>query len=175
MVRTIEQILGAQPLNQKVAAATPMYGAFRPGRPHAVRRGPEPGPAHRGRQDAARLRADTLGTTGAAARKLNARVARKVAIPAAQQDIAAQWEAWRQKQRFTGPAAVPDHANPAQMNRSRGTRRTAGGPLPGRPKVYAPARRSPAATSPAPTGSDPHRGIADVRAGRAGPARTPSF
>ena len=25
MVRTIEQILGAQPLNQKVAAATPMY------------------------------------------------------------------------------------------------------------------------------------------------------
>ena len=28
MVRTIEQILGAEPLNQKVAAATPMYGAF---------------------------------------------------------------------------------------------------------------------------------------------------
>src|SRR6478672_9498374 len=28
MVRTIEQILGAQPLNQKLAAATPMYGAF---------------------------------------------------------------------------------------------------------------------------------------------------
>ena len=29
MVRTIEQILGAQPLNQKLAAATPMAGAFR--------------------------------------------------------------------------------------------------------------------------------------------------
>ena len=28
MVRTIEQILGAQPLNEKVAATTPMYGAF---------------------------------------------------------------------------------------------------------------------------------------------------
>ncbi len=28
MVRTIEQILGAQPLNEKLAAATPMYGAF---------------------------------------------------------------------------------------------------------------------------------------------------
>src|SRR3954453_10163057 len=28
MGRTIEQILGAQPLNQKLAAATPMYGAF---------------------------------------------------------------------------------------------------------------------------------------------------
>src|SRR6202000_3349318 len=28
MVRTIEQILGAQPLNEKVAAATPMYNAF---------------------------------------------------------------------------------------------------------------------------------------------------
>ena len=27
-VRTIEQILGAQPLNEKVAAATPMYDAF---------------------------------------------------------------------------------------------------------------------------------------------------
>ena len=29
MVRTIEQILGAEPLNQKVAAATPMFDAFR--------------------------------------------------------------------------------------------------------------------------------------------------
>ena len=29
MVRTIEQILGARPLNEKLAAATPMYGAFR--------------------------------------------------------------------------------------------------------------------------------------------------
>src|ERR1700749_2449744 len=28
MVRTIEQMVGAQPLNQKLAAATPMYGAF---------------------------------------------------------------------------------------------------------------------------------------------------
>ena len=28
MVRTIEQILGARPLNEKVAAATPMYDAF---------------------------------------------------------------------------------------------------------------------------------------------------
>ena len=28
MVRTIEQILGAEPLNQKVAAATPMFDAF---------------------------------------------------------------------------------------------------------------------------------------------------
>ena len=29
MVRTIEQILGAQPLNQKLAAATPMFGPSR--------------------------------------------------------------------------------------------------------------------------------------------------
>ena len=68
-------------------------------------------------------------------------MARKVAIPAAQQDIAAQWEAWRQKQRFTGAAAVPDHANPAQMNRFTWYQTHSWKvPYPGDPKVYAPAQ-----------------------------------
>ena len=57
MVRTIEQILGAQPLNEKLAAATPMYGAFTvQARLHAVQRGAEPGPAHRGHRHPAGLR-----------------------------------------------------------------------------------------------------------------------
>ena len=57
MVRTIEQILGAQPLNEKLAAATPMYGAFT-NKPDytpftAV---PEPGAADRGHRHRAGLR-----------------------------------------------------------------------------------------------------------------------
>ena len=118
MVRTIEQILGAQPLNQKLAAATPMYGAFT-AKPDdtpftAVKNqiplteGVTPTPA---------CGADTLGLNGAAAARLQTQVAAKVAVPAAAQAVAAQWQAWAKKQRFTGNTAVPDFANPEQMNR----------------------------------------------------------
>ena len=54
MVRTIEQILGAEPLNQKVAAATPMFDAFQSrGRTTPVQRAAEPGLAHREHRDRA--------------------------------------------------------------------------------------------------------------------------
>ena len=60
MVRTIEQILGAEPLNQKVAAATPMFDAFQSkAGQHTVHRGAEPDPADRERQPRSRLRPDT--------------------------------------------------------------------------------------------------------------------
>src|SRR3954454_21529339 len=67
MVRTIEQILGAQPLNQKLAAATPMYGAFT-GTPHdtpstAV---PTQVPLTEGVAVPPACGADTLGKTGSA-------------------------------------------------------------------------------------------------------------
>jgi hypothetical protein len=39
-----------------------------------------------------------------------------VAPPAAQQAVAAQWDAWKAKQHLTGPNAQPDFANPAQMD-----------------------------------------------------------
>ena len=62
MVRTIEQILGAQPLNQKLAAATPMYGAFTNTPDYdAVHRGAEPGAADRGHRHRAGLRPGHAG------------------------------------------------------------------------------------------------------------------
>ena len=75
MIRTIEQILGVQPMNQKDSAATPMSAAFtqkpdytpftavpnrtsltaRPGDPAGLRTG-HPGPAHTRRRPRCRLR-----------------------------------------------------------------------------------------------------------------------
>lgn len=118
MVRTIEQILGAQPLNQKLAAATPMYGAFTNQPDNTpftavanqvpLTEGVTPAPA---------CGTDNLGLTGTAATTLQTQVAAKVAIPAAAEGVAAQWQAWAKNQRFTGNTAVPDFANPEQMNR----------------------------------------------------------
>ena len=141
MVRTIEQILGAQPLNQKLAAATPMYGAFtdRPNyKPFTTV--PNRVPLTEGVTPAPACGTDNLGLTGAAATKLQTQVAAKVAIPAAAKSVAAQWKAWASKQRFTGPNAVPDFANPEQMNRftwyqSRGWKV----PYLNDPKVYSPS------------------------------------
>jgi hypothetical protein len=53
--------------------------------------------------------------------------------------LAAQWATWLTHQRTTGPNAVPDYANPEQMNRyvwyqtSGWTK-----PYPGDSKIYAP-------------------------------------
>jgi len=141
MVRTIEQILGAQPLNQKLAAATPMYGAFttRPDyQPFTAV--PNQVPLTEGVSPAPDCGADTLGLTGAAADRLNASVARKTAVPADEQDVAAQWKAWSRHQHFTGNGAVPDFANPAQMNRYTWYRNTGWTkPYPGDARIYAPA------------------------------------
>jgi hypothetical protein len=43
--------------------------------------------------------------------------AAKVAVPAAERGVAAKWAKWATKQHFTGKSAVPDYANPEQMNR----------------------------------------------------------
>src|SRR5262249_38720971 len=115
---TIEQILGAQPLNEKVAAATPMYDAFT-NRPdyqpfNAV---PNQIPLTEGIATAPSCGLDTLGLKGAAAQRLDAQEAQKVTVPAAEQTDAAQWAMWAQHQHFTGNGAVPDYANPEQMNR----------------------------------------------------------
>jgi len=142
MVRTIEQILGAQPLNQKLAAATPMYGAFTHKPDYtpftAV---PNQVPLTEGVNPPPDCGPDTLGQTGAAAKTLNAQEAKKVAIPAAEKKVAAQWQAWAVKQRFTGNSAVPDYANPEQMNRFTWYQ-THGWTIayPGDSKIYAPSQ-----------------------------------
>src|SRR6185503_14234048 len=68
MVRTIEQILGAQPLNEKLAAATPMYGAFTSHpdfRPYTAV--PNQVPLTEAIKTAPACGLDTLGQSGAAA------------------------------------------------------------------------------------------------------------
>ena len=140
--RSIEQILGAQPLHPKGAAATPMYGAFQ-SKPDDTPFNAQPNqvPLTEGVTTPPACGPDTLGLKGAAARNLNERVAKKVAVPAGQKDVAAKWEAWRQKQHFTGASAVPDYANPAQMNRFTWYQAHSWKvPYPGDSKIYAPSQ-----------------------------------
>ncbi|WP_426516357.1 alkaline phosphatase family protein [Diaminobutyricibacter sp. McL0618] len=121
LVRTIEQILGAQPLNQKLAAATPMTDAFTNKADltpyNAVL---NQVPLTEGVVTAPACGYDTLGATGAAAQAVNAAAAKAAAVPASEQTVAAQWQKWAEKQHFTGTAkqsAVPDYDNPDLMNR----------------------------------------------------------
>jgi hypothetical protein len=94
MVRTIEQILGAQPLNQKLAAATPMYGAFTGkanNKPfNAV---PNQVPLTEGVVTPPSCGVDTLGTTGAKLRALKRTEARRNAVPADEKATAVAWQA----------------------------------------------------------------------------------
>ena len=136
MVRTVEQILGIHPMNQLDSAATPMYGAFTrkaddtpftavPNRT-SLTLGVNPQPS--------------CGSDTPAAQDTKAAAApTSVAVPQAEQQLAAQWKTWASHQRLTGPNAVPDYANPTQMNRytwyqtHNWTK-----PYPGDKKVYVP-------------------------------------
>jgi YVTN family beta-propeller protein len=140
MVRTIEQILGAQPLNQKVAAATPMYGAFTK-KPDlapftAV---PNQVPLTEAIKTPPACGLDTLGQKGPAATALNQAESQKTEVPADEQATAAAWQAWLAKQHTTGNGAVADYANPEQMNRYTWYETHDWKvPYPGDSKIYAP-------------------------------------
>jgi len=118
MVRTIEQILGAQPLNQKVAAATPMFDAFTNKADlmpyNAV---PNQVPLTEGVKTAPACGPDTLGQTGAAAAAVNTNAANAASVPASMQDIAEEWDNWSEQQHLTGNGAKEDFANPYLFNR----------------------------------------------------------
>jgi hypothetical protein len=121
MIRTIEQILGAQPLNQKVAAATPMEDAFtdKPDlTPYTAV--PNKVPLTEGVVTAPACGFDTLGATGPQADAVNKAAAKAAEVPASEKAVAAQWQKWAEKQHFTGTAkhdAIPDYDNPELMNR----------------------------------------------------------
>jgi YVTN family beta-propeller protein len=143
MVRTIEQILGIHPMNDKDSAATPMYTAFT-NKPNYAPFNVVPNQTSltAGLSTLPPCGADVpTGTTEAAIQK-------STAVPANMQLVAAQWASWLKKQRTTGPNAVPDYANPEQMNRyvwyqtSRWKK-----PYPGDSKIYAP-NQVPGATLP---------------------------
>ena len=118
MIRTIEQILGAQPLNEKLAAATPMYDAFdRKADYTPFTALPNQVPLTEGIASAPACGLDTLSQTGSTAMTLNNAEARKTAVPTQLKATAAAWQTWLAGQHTTGNGAVPDYANPEQMNR----------------------------------------------------------
>ncbi len=151
VVRTIEQMLGAQPLNEKVAAATPMYDAFT-AKPNykpfnAV---PNQIPLTEAITTPPACGLDTLGETGAAAQALNKAEAAKTAVPANEKATAAAWQAWLAKQHTSGNGAIPDYANPEQMNRFTWYQAHEWKvPYPGDSKIYTPSQ-VPGGTLPSP-------------------------
>ena len=135
MVRTIEQILGAQPLNQKVAAATPMYDAFRStpdltpftAVPNQIPLTEQVNPAPACGMDTA------AGTSRAATTSST--------VPASERAVAAQWEAWRARQGFASSNPTPDSASPELMNRFTWYQaHNWASPYPGDPKIYTPSQ-----------------------------------
>ncbi|HEY8986583.1 MAG TPA: bifunctional YncE family protein/alkaline phosphatase family protein, partial [Streptomyces sp.] len=130
MIRTIEQILGIHPMNQLDSAATPMYGAF------------TAKPDTRPFTAVANRTSLTLGVSPqpTCGPDTPADVApTAVTVPPARRKLADQWKSWAAHQRLTGPNAVPDYANPVQMNRYTWYQTHAWTkPYPGDGKLYAP-------------------------------------
>jgi len=109
MVRTIEQILGAEPLNQKLAAATPMFDAFT--------KKPDTTP-YTARKNRVSLTEGIKTVPACGADVPTGRVAAKVpATPRKFVSHAVAWQAWARKQHLSGRNARPDFANPELMNR----------------------------------------------------------
>jgi YVTN family beta-propeller protein len=106
MVRTIEQILGIQPMNQKDSAATPMFGAFT-SKPDYTPYNVVPNriPLTYG-----------LTTPPACGYDEVPAHSQAPAIPAKEQHVAGVWQEWAEHQRLTGPNAQVDYAPPALMN-----------------------------------------------------------
>jgi YVTN family beta-propeller protein len=140
MIRTIEQILGIHPMNQLDTAATPMTGAFT-STPNFTPFNAVPN------QTSLTLGVNPLPTCGAnvpagqtAASVAKADVA-ATAVPTSEKSVAAQWKSWASQQHFTGPTAIPDYANPEQMNRYTFYQTTGWTkPYPGDSKIYTPSQ-----------------------------------
>ncbi|MGW5670343.1 alkaline phosphatase family protein [Micromonospora sp. NPDC003776] len=112
MIRTIEQILGIHPMNQKDSAASPMRAAFTQ-HPDLT---PFTALPNRTSLTAGLKTAPACGLDTPAAQDPNAAAAPSGTVPAGKQQVAAQWDQWKSHQRLTGPDARRDFANPAQMN-----------------------------------------------------------
>ncbi|MER5540076.1 bifunctional YncE family protein/alkaline phosphatase family protein [Streptomyces mirabilis] len=135
MIRTIEQILGIHPMNQKDSAATPMRGAFT--------RHPDFTPfkalPNRTSLTDGLKTPPACGVDTPAPQDPSAAPVPSAKVPAAKRALAATWEEWKTHQRLTGPGAIPDFANPAQMNhftwyQTHGWTK----PYPGEDKIFAP-------------------------------------
>ncbi len=139
VVRTIEQILGITPMNQKDTAATPMWSAFRM-RPDFR---PYNAVANRIPLTYGLSTMPSCGADQVAAKytSLAPAQAPAPAVGTPENHVAKLWTAWAKHQHLTGANAVPDYANPEQMDhytwyRAHGWRQ----PYPGEQKVLAPAQ-----------------------------------
>ena len=136
MIRTIEQILGIHPMNQKDSAASPMSGAFT--------RKPDLTPftalPNRTSLTAGLKTPPSCGVDTPAPQDPDAAAVPSVKVPAAEQQVASEWNTWKSHQRLTGPNAVPDFANPAQMNHFTWYQtHDWTKPYPGESRIFAPA------------------------------------
>ncbi|MET7702445.1 bifunctional YncE family protein/alkaline phosphatase family protein [Streptomyces sp. NPDC005485] len=135
MIRTIEQILGVHPMNQKDSAATPMTAAFtKKADPTPFTALPNRTPLTDGLKTPPSCGLDTP-----APQNPKAAAVPSTTVPADRRQLAGEWDSWKSKQHLTGPNAKPDFANPAQMNHftwyeTHGWKT----PYPGEKKIYAP-------------------------------------
>ncbi|MFI6355274.1 alkaline phosphatase family protein [Streptomyces sp. NPDC050743] len=135
MIRTIEQILGIHPMNQKDSAASPMRGAFTQ-RPDYT---PFKAVPNRTSLTDGLKTPPSCGVDTPAAQDPKAAAVPAAKVPADMQKLAAEWDSWKSKQRLTGSHAVPDFANPAQMNHLTWYQtHNWSTPYPGEKKIYAP-------------------------------------
>jgi hypothetical protein len=111
VIRTIEQILGITPLNQKDRAATPMRAAFTSTpdlTPYTAKHNQVP--LTYGLSQQPTCGPGTSAAPGAA-------VHSPPQPPAAAADLAERWKDWSEKQHFSGSQATPDYADPERLNR----------------------------------------------------------
>ncbi|RRQ71666.1 phosphoesterase [Streptomyces griseofuscus] len=135
VIRTIEQILGIHPMNQKDSAATPMTRAFT-GHPDYT---PFTALPNRTSLTDGLSAPPSCGVDTPAPQDPKAAAVPATKVPAAEKPLASQWDSWKSKQRLTGPNAVPDYANPAQMNHYTWYQtHNWAKPYPGEKKLYAP-------------------------------------
>lgn len=135
MIRTIEQILGIRPMNQKDSAATPMRGAFT-SHPDNT---PFTALPNRTSLTDGLSTPPSCGVDTPAKQDTKAALVPATKVPADKKSLVTEWNTWKSKQRLTGPNAVPDYANPEQMNHLTWyeTHNWAT-PYPGEKKIYAP-------------------------------------
>ena len=135
MIRTIEQILGIHPMNQKDSAASPMRQAFTQSADYT----PFAALPNRTSLTAGLKTLPTCGADTPAPQDPTAAAVPSASVPAAQEAVASKWNNWKAQQPFTGPNAKADSASPALMNHfswyeAHGWSK----PYPGENKFYAP-------------------------------------
>jgi YVTN family beta-propeller protein len=133
MVRTIEQILGIHPMNQMDSAATPMFTAFTNTPDYT----PFNAVPNRTSLTLGLATEPSCGWDTVAAQYKAAEPS--TVVPAAAKKVEAQWQQWLTHQHLTGPKAIPDYANPEQMDRwTWYATHDWSKPYPGDSRIYAP-------------------------------------